>query len=40
VVTTGTVPFTGVADQMALSGQFSSACKVVSVSYDDGDTAP
>ena len=33
VVTTGTVPFTGVAEQRALSGQFSSACKVVSVSY-------
>jgi len=40
VVTTGTVPFTGVADQMALSGQFSSSCRVVSVAYDDGNTAP
>ena len=40
VVTSGTVPFTGVADQMALSGQFGTACRIVSVSYDDGDTAP
>ena len=40
VVTSGTVPFTGVADQMALSGQFGTACRIVSVSYDDDDTAP
>lgn len=40
VVTSGTVPFTGVADQMALSGQFNTDCKVVAVSFDDGNTAP
>ena len=31
---------TGVADQNALSGQFGSSCTVVSVAYDDGNTAP
>ena len=40
VVTAGQVAFTAVADQNALSGQFGSACRVVSVGYDDGNTAP
>ena len=40
VVTSGTVAFTGVGDQYSLSGQFGPSCRVVSVAYDDGDTAP
>lgn len=40
VVTCGTVAFTGVGDQYSLSGQFGPSCRVVSVGYDDGNTAP
>ena len=40
VVTSGTVALTGVGDQYSLSGQFGPSCSVVSVGYDDGNTAP
>lgn len=40
LVIRGTVAFVGVGDQYSLSGQFGPSCRVVSVGYDDGNTAP
>ena len=40
VVSSGTVPLRAVANPGSLSGQFGSTCKVTSVAYDNGNTAP